>query len=148
MAKHDYNLPSEWEEMSDEAKSRWYTQERCRRQAMRQDTPAGRALKRQMRLSNSTPNSGRITTKHRRPKTPRPPARKATPRRVAGVQLLFAAIGHRSRLHILDGQRSHRQLPTNDLSSCCQFIYRTKPADLFAYSCLYNRTGSHIESEL
>ncbi|ERH02386.1 MAG: hypothetical protein J07HN6_00418 [Halonotius sp. J07HN6] len=33
--------------MSDEAKSRWYTQERCRRQAMRQDTPAGRALKRQ-----------------------------------------------------------------------------------------------------
>ncbi|ERH06275.1 MAG: hypothetical protein J07HN4v3_01887 [Halonotius sp. J07HN4] len=47
MAQHDYNLPSEWEEMSDEAKSRWYTQERCRRQAMRQDTPAGRALKRQ-----------------------------------------------------------------------------------------------------
>lgn len=47
MAKHDYNLPAEWEEMSDDAKSRWYTQERCRRQAMRQDTPAGRALKRQ-----------------------------------------------------------------------------------------------------
>jgi len=33
--------------MTDEEKSRWYTQERCRRQAMRQDTPAGRALKRQ-----------------------------------------------------------------------------------------------------
>lgn len=47
MAKHDYNFPPDWEEMSDEEKSRWYTQERCRRQAMRQDTPAGRALKRQ-----------------------------------------------------------------------------------------------------
>ena len=47
MANHDYDLPPDWEEMTDEAKSRWYTQERCRRQAMRQDTPAGRALKRQ-----------------------------------------------------------------------------------------------------
>jgi hypothetical protein len=47
MASHDYNHPPDWEEMTDEEKSRWYTQERCRRQAMRQDTPAGRALKRQ-----------------------------------------------------------------------------------------------------
>jgi hypothetical protein len=47
MAKHDYEFPSDWDEMTDEEKSRWYTQERCRRQAMRQDTPAGRALKRQ-----------------------------------------------------------------------------------------------------
>ena len=47
MANHDYNHPPDWEEMTDEEKSRWYTQERCRRQAMRQDTPAGRALKRQ-----------------------------------------------------------------------------------------------------
>ena len=47
MTNHDYDHPPDWEEMTDEAKSRWYTQERCRRQAMRQDTPAGRALKRQ-----------------------------------------------------------------------------------------------------
>jgi len=47
MANHDYNHPPDWEEMTDEEKSCWYTQERCRRQAMRQDTPAGRALKRQ-----------------------------------------------------------------------------------------------------
>jgi len=47
MARHDYDLPSNWDEMTDEEKSRWYTQERCRRQAMRQDTPAGRALRRQ-----------------------------------------------------------------------------------------------------
>jgi hypothetical protein len=47
MANHDYDHPPDWEEMTDEEKSRWYTQERCRRQAMRQDTPAGRALKRQ-----------------------------------------------------------------------------------------------------
>ena len=47
MAKHDYDFPSDWDKMTDEEKSRWYTQERCRRQAMRQDTPAGRALKRQ-----------------------------------------------------------------------------------------------------
>jgi len=47
MAKHDYDFPSDWDKMTDEEKSRWYTQERCRRQAMRQDTPAGRALRRQ-----------------------------------------------------------------------------------------------------
>jgi len=47
MVRHDYDLPSNWDEMTDEEKSRWYTQERCRRQAMRQDTPAGRALRRQ-----------------------------------------------------------------------------------------------------
>ena len=47
MAKHDYDFPSDWDKITDEEKSRWYTQERCRRQAMRQDTPAGRALKRQ-----------------------------------------------------------------------------------------------------
>ena len=54
MPRHDYQLPSDWEEMSDEEKSRWYTQERCRRQAMRQDTPAGRALKRQAERATDT----------------------------------------------------------------------------------------------
>lgn len=47
MSRHDYNFPADWEEMSDAEKCRWYTQERCRRQAMRQDTPAGRALRKQ-----------------------------------------------------------------------------------------------------
>ena len=54
MPRHDYELPSDWEEMSDEEKSRWYTQERCRRQAMRQDTPTGRALKRQAERATDT----------------------------------------------------------------------------------------------
>ncbi len=38
--RHDYDLPPEWDAMSDEEKSRWFTQERCRRQAMAQQTPA------------------------------------------------------------------------------------------------------------
>lgn len=47
MTNTDYNFPADWEEMSDEQKCRWYTQQRCRRQAMRQDTTVGRALKKQ-----------------------------------------------------------------------------------------------------
>jgi len=43
--RHDYNLPPEWAAMSDEEKSQWMTQERCRRQALRQQTPtASRAV--------------------------------------------------------------------------------------------------------
>ena len=38
--RHDYDLPPEWDAMSDDEKSRWFTQERCRRQAMSQQTPA------------------------------------------------------------------------------------------------------------
>jgi len=34
----DYDLPVNWHDLTDEKKSRWYTQERCRRQAMRQRT--------------------------------------------------------------------------------------------------------------
>lgn len=34
----DYNFPAEWHSMSDTEKSNWMTQERARRQAMRQDT--------------------------------------------------------------------------------------------------------------
>ena len=37
----DYNLP-EWfwdDDVTDEERSRWFTQDRCRRQALSQDTP-------------------------------------------------------------------------------------------------------------
>lgn len=34
----DYDLPPDWHDLSDAEKSRWMTQERCRRQAMRQRT--------------------------------------------------------------------------------------------------------------
>jgi len=34
----DYDLPANWNDLTDPEKSRWYTQERCRRQAMRQRT--------------------------------------------------------------------------------------------------------------
>jgi len=37
--RHDYNLPGDWGAMTDEQRSTWMTQERCRRQAMRQGTP-------------------------------------------------------------------------------------------------------------
>jgi hypothetical protein len=40
--RHDYELPPEWNAMSDEEKSQWMTQERCRRQALRQQTPTSR----------------------------------------------------------------------------------------------------------
>jgi hypothetical protein len=43
--RHDYILPPEWDDMTDEERSRWMTQERCRRQAMRQDTAYGRYLR-------------------------------------------------------------------------------------------------------
>jgi len=42
--RHDYTLPPDWDAMTAEEKSRWMTQERCRRQAMRQQTPATDAL--------------------------------------------------------------------------------------------------------
>ncbi|RJX44840.1 hypothetical protein DM826_01675 [Halonotius aquaticus] len=42
--RHDYDLPPDWAAMTDEEKSRWMTQERCRRQARRQQTPAAAAV--------------------------------------------------------------------------------------------------------
>jgi len=42
--RHDYDLPPDWAAMTDEEKSRWMTQERCRRQARRQRTPVAAAL--------------------------------------------------------------------------------------------------------
>jgi len=40
--RHDYDLPPEWPSMSEEEKSQWMTQERCRRQALRQHTATAR----------------------------------------------------------------------------------------------------------
>jgi len=42
--RHDYNLPREWPDMTDSEKCRWYTQERCRRQAERQRTGYSRRM--------------------------------------------------------------------------------------------------------
>lgn len=36
--RHDYALPAEWPAMTDEERSEWFQQERCRRQAMQQST--------------------------------------------------------------------------------------------------------------
>jgi hypothetical protein len=39
MARHDYDLPPDYHKRIEEGTmSEWYTAERCRRQAMRQDT--------------------------------------------------------------------------------------------------------------
>jgi phage pi2 protein 07 len=43
--RHDYDLPPDWDSMTDAEKSRWMTQERCRRQAVRQDTTSSKIIK-------------------------------------------------------------------------------------------------------
>jgi len=48
MARHDYNLPPDWDSMSDEEKSRWMTQDRCRRQALRQKTTSSEVIKHEL----------------------------------------------------------------------------------------------------
>jgi len=42
--RHDYDLPREWPDMSDEERDTWLTQERCRRQAERQRTGYSRRM--------------------------------------------------------------------------------------------------------
>ena len=42
--RHDYDLPPDWDALSDEEKSRWMTQERCRRQVQRQGTATTKEL--------------------------------------------------------------------------------------------------------
>lgn len=37
--RHDYDIPKDWNAMTDEEKSRWMTQERCRRLAGKVGTP-------------------------------------------------------------------------------------------------------------
>jgi len=43
--RHDYRLPADWPDMSPSERSAWMTQDRARRQAMRQDTATGRRLR-------------------------------------------------------------------------------------------------------
>lgn len=43
--RHDYDLPPDWDALSDQEKSKWMTQERCRRQAKKQGTPELRKMK-------------------------------------------------------------------------------------------------------
>ena len=43
--RHDYNLPADWETKTPKEKSRWMTQDRACRQALRQETPTGRMLR-------------------------------------------------------------------------------------------------------
>lgn len=40
--RHDYDLPPDWEALTDKQKHIWMTQERCRKQAMKQKTPTAR----------------------------------------------------------------------------------------------------------
>ncbi|PSP32979.1 hypothetical protein BRC64_04775 [Halobacteriales archaeon QH_10_67_22] len=42
--RHDYDLPPEWPAMSESERNEWFTAERTRRQARRQDTPTARIL--------------------------------------------------------------------------------------------------------
>jgi len=42
--RHDYNLPANWESMTDADKCEWMAQERCKRQALRQDTATARYM--------------------------------------------------------------------------------------------------------
>ncbi|TQQ82754.1 hypothetical protein EGH24_04740 [Halonotius terrestris] len=47
--RHDYDLPPDWDALTAEEKSRWMTQERCRRQAMQQGTSPSKKLKAETR---------------------------------------------------------------------------------------------------
>jgi len=41
----DYNHPVAWESMTDYERSKWYTEERCRRQALGQNTRFSRMMR-------------------------------------------------------------------------------------------------------
>jgi hypothetical protein len=43
--RHDYNLPADWAAMTDQERCKWLTRDRCLRQALRQETPTARRLK-------------------------------------------------------------------------------------------------------
>jgi len=45
--RHDYDFPPDWDNFTEQEKSRWMTQERCRRQAMTQRTAYSRRMKKQ-----------------------------------------------------------------------------------------------------
>lgn len=53
--RHDYDIPA-WlhaESTTDEERHKWYTQERCRRQARRQRTPYSRHQKKRAKRGES-----------------------------------------------------------------------------------------------
>lgn len=54
----DYDLPEMWGRMSDEEKAEWFSEERNRRQAMRQSTTTGRRLRGDERPSRSNERLG------------------------------------------------------------------------------------------
>lgn len=43
--RHDYDLPADWQAMTDEQKCQWMTQERARRQSMNQKTATSKKIK-------------------------------------------------------------------------------------------------------
>jgi len=47
--RHDYNLPATWDGMTDAERCAWYTEERVYRQALQQDTPTARHLRKARR---------------------------------------------------------------------------------------------------
>jgi len=57
---HDYDHPPEWPSMSDAERAAWYTQERARRQAMRQSCTGPqltRAQERHDRIAEARPET-------------------------------------------------------------------------------------------
>lgn len=42
--RHDYDLPPDWEAMDSDEKSQWMTQDRAKRQAMRQSTASAKEI--------------------------------------------------------------------------------------------------------
>ena len=46
--RHDYDLPADWEAMTPEERNDWFIQERCRRQALAQDTAWSRKARAEM----------------------------------------------------------------------------------------------------
>jgi len=67
MPRHDYQLPPDWESLSDAQKSKWMTQERAKRQHMNQDTPTTHELQRkQERYKRKAQAAGWEMTKHNR----------------------------------------------------------------------------------
>jgi len=45
--RHDYDLPADWEAMTDGEKDRWFKIERAKRQARSQNTSTARKMKRE-----------------------------------------------------------------------------------------------------
>jgi len=65
--RHDYNLPPGWDSMTAEERCRWLTQERTRRQAVRQQTASSRIIKSEREsLMIELVDSGWVHLRHKR----------------------------------------------------------------------------------